>query len=799
MVTNPSSMLNNYLKTGYRAIMRQKVPSLINSLGMSLAVGCCIVVYTFFDLALNCDTHHEHLARILVAHKVLDNNGTPERWCETPEAFGPALKAQTPEVADICRLSNYSAFIRESDGDVFRESVSFVDTTFFSLFSFNLKWGKKEDFRGPESLILSHVMAEKYFGEDNPTGRQLSLRFNLKGQEYERQFTIIGVAEKIPLKSSFAFEMLISYTSLLGMGQPDFANWKNSVEATFIKMRHADDLTDVQAAALRLVAIQNQADLEAPVKAFGFIPLKKIVTEGAGIKRSIFNSAVPSSLWLLGAIAVIMLLLVCFNYVNIAMASASGRLREISVRKAMGSARSQIIGQFFIENGIICFMALVMGLLLAHAVFLPWFKDLIGASEFSIEYSDPLLWQCLFVLLLITVIGGAAYPAFYISSLKPIALFKNKIQLGERNWLRRTLVGGQFVLTFITLFLAISMFHEGERLRNAPWGYQQSDVLVMQLPESGSFDALINEALHLPNTLTAAGSAMCFGMGYNSIPTETEGTTLQINELVVGGNYLETLKVPLSAGQSFQTTNTGSNANEVLVNTTFKQQLGWDRAVGKTLRIGEIQYRIIGETPDFYYDAFDEKIRPVVLRMQKSEETRFLTIRVRPGTGNSSKEALIKLWKKHFPHAPTDIVYQNSVFDGYFRGINNITNLLTATASVAIVLSAFGIFGLAMLRMMRRLRELSIRRVLGAGIWHFGKIISGEFFVIFLISSVLGISLGFTVMKAAINLFSPGQRIEALQPTLISFLVLLLVILTACAFHLWRAWVMNPVDTLKDE
>lgn len=792
-------MIANYVKTGFRALVRQKVPSLINALGMSLAVGCCLVVYAFFDLVLNSDTYHEHLERIIVAHKVLDNNGTPELWCETPEPFGPALADETPEVSEMCRINELSAFVRESDGDVFREGASFVDTTFFSIFSFDLKWGRKADFRGADALILSDVMAEKYFGTDNPTGRQMSLRITKKGQEYERQFTIVGVAAKQPLKSSFSFNLLVPYSCLLHLGQPDFADWKQTTEATFIKMRHAGDMPKVQAAAQRLVAAQNLADKEAPVKSFGFIPLSKIITEGALMKRSILNSAVPASLWLLGIIAAVMLLLVCFNYINIAMASAAGRLREISVRKALGSARGQIISQFLVENGLICLVALVLGLLLAHTVFLPWFKNLIGADQFAVEYADPLLWQCLAALFLVTVIGGAAYPAFYISSFKPIALFKGKIQFGERNWLRRILVGFQFVLTFVTLFLATSMLHEGDRLRDKPWGYQQSDVLVMRLPEHRPFDALKNEVLRLPNVVSAAGSAQCFGKGYNSIPVETDGNTLQINELVVGRNYLETIGLPLAAGNGFQLTGNETPENDVLVNATFKRHLGWDNAVGKMLRIGEQQYRIIGETPDFYYDAFDEKIRPVVMRLQKPEATRFLSVRIRPGTGEASKEALAGLWKQYFPNAPTDIFYQSSVFDGYFRGVDNVSNLLSATASIAILLSAFGIFGLAMLRMMRRLRELSIRRVLGANTWHFNKIIGGEFFVILFIASILGGILGISAMRASVTMFAPDQKIEALQPTVLSFFVLLFVTLAACVFHFWRAWSMNPVETLKDE
>lgn len=792
-------MLSNYIKTGLRSIARQKVPTFINACGMALAVGCCIAVYTFFDLALHCDEFHENKALIAVAHRVLNNNGTPELWAETPEPFGPALMAETPEIEQVCRLNVYSALAREADGDVFNEEVSFVDTTFFDLFSFSLKWGRKEDFGGQKALILSQRMAEKYFGTENPVGRPMTLRFNLKGQEFENQYLVSGVADKQPLKSSFDFNCLIPYGGLLHLGQPDFANWKRTVEVTFVKMRSPGDLDKIRHSAEGMVAVQNRADIEAPVQAFGFIPLGSIVTEGARMKRSIFNSAVIESLVLLGGIAFVMLLLVCFNYINIAMASATGRLREISVRKVMGSARWQIIGQFLVENALVCLAALGMGLLLAQTVFLPWFKNLIGADEFSVDYTHPLLWQFLAVLFVATVLGGAAYPAFYISSLRPIAIFKNKVQLGERNWLRRTLVGSQFVLTFVTLFAATVMLHESPQLRSKDWGYRQDDVLVMRLPDPKAFDAVKDGVMRLPNALSSAGSGAGFGRGYNAVPAETEGQTLQINELVVGHGYLETVGLPLASGRGFQPDGTGATERAVLVNATFKRHLGWTSVEGKTLRMGEQQYQIVGETPDFYYDGFDEKIRPVVMRLPSAEEQRFLSVRVRSGTAAATMPALQSLWKQHFPNDVADISYQNTVFDGYFRGLDNITNLMTATASLAVLLSAFGIFGLAMLRMLRRVRELSIRRVLGAGAWHFGKIISGEFVVILLAASLLGGWLGFLMMSGLMQMFSPGYVIEPAIPALITFFLLLAVTLGSCGFHLWRVWSLNPVDTLKDE
>jgi putative ABC transport system permease protein len=161
--------------------------------------------------------------------------------------------------------------------------------------------------------------------------------------------------------------------------------------------------------------------------------------------------------------------------------------------------------------------------------------------------------------------------------------------------------------------------------------------------------------------------------------------------------------------------------------------------------------------------------------------------------------ALQALWKQHFPNDPVNIFYQNTVFDGYFRGVDNITNLMTATASLAILLAAFGIFGLAMLRISRRVRELSIRRVLGAGAWHFGRLVSGEFLGLLLIASVPGIGLGVVMMRAVMGMFSPGHVMAPVMPVLLTVGLLFAVTLGACGFHLWRVWRLNPVDTLKDE
>ena len=349
-------MIKNYFKLGLRNLAKNRLSSSVNILGLALAAGCCLVVFQFLDWALHMDRFHPKLNNLFVIERVTEKNGDRQLWGNSPSPLGGMLKVDFPQIKHATRLSYNSVVIKEGE-NIFREEVSFVDDDFYRMFQFPVRWGNKTGFTDPDGIILTYELSVKLFGKENPVGRSLIIHFAIAGRKIAENFTIKGVFDKRPLESFFYFSALIPYQRMLAMGMDETGDWGKTTDVTFIEADNEEALTQVTSQEKKYLQLYNAANRNDRIVAFNYQPLKTMAFEGYKVYTMRFVAPHIASYIMLVFIAIATLILVYFNYMNIAIASASNRLMEIGIRKVMGSNRRQIALQFMFENLILCTFA----------------------------------------------------------------------------------------------------------------------------------------------------------------------------------------------------------------------------------------------------------------------------------------------------------------------------------------------------------------------------------------------------------------------------------------------------------
>jgi len=483
---NPSPMFKNYFKTSMRSLLKNPLTSFINVFGLSFAIGICLVVYAFLEFDRSIDQFHENKNSVYLATFFADRDGVLQQYGTTPRPLGEMLKTDFAQIKKVCRVEDGQAVLKYEDR-VFHEWIRYADPEFLEMFTFPLKWGTAKSLRDVNSIILSEEMSVKYFGEENPVGRDILIVF---GDTIRKAFTVSGVAAAFPKARAIEFNFLINYENVrVANPHYDFTDWRRFVNGTFVQVDERKELQLVEKKMEKYKRLQNDVQKDWAISSFTFEPLATLHEKSAGIRDDISNDYNREGRIGMPIIAIFMLALACFNYINIAIVSAAKRLKEIGVRKVIGANRLRVIVQFLSENIVVTFFALVVGCLLGALIFIPWFVQFSG-WELELHFADQNLWIFLVALLLFTGLASGIYPAFYISKFETVKIFKGSLEFGRKNPLTKIFLGVQLVLACMTITAGVVFTQNNTYQYNQSWGYNQHDVLYVQIPDYAAFDKL---------------------------------------------------------------------------------------------------------------------------------------------------------------------------------------------------------------------------------------------------------------------------------------------------------------------
>lgn len=792
------SMFKNYVKVSVRGLLKSPVNSFINIFGLAAAIGFSIFFYAFVVYTFKRDQFHENKNVVFLSTFTASREGALRQYGQSPRPLGELLKQDFPQVTKVCRVEDQNVIVKHGD-NIFNERIRFVDPAFLDMFTFPLKWGVSASLSDVNSIVISEPMAEKYFGDENPIGQSLLVKFSA---ENGKEFKITGVAKKFPSSRSFDFHFLINFENLR-TAQPgfDLHDWSAFHRATFVQVAQPSDIKIVEEGMEKYKRTQNEAvEKDWAIASFQFEPLATLHIKTDEIREDVFREGTQSnitSIKFLTGVCTLMLLLACFNYINIAISTSVKRLKELGVRKTIGATRRLVIVQFLSENIVVTFFAMLVGILLGWLVVIPWFE---GLWDFSMEFSlnDPRLWMYLPMIMLITALASGIYPAIYISRFQTVTILKGSVRFGQKNPVTKIFLGFQLVLACMFITSAIVFTMNGDYLANRSWGYSNRDVIYTAVENESVYQQLNDVMQRNPKVLSISGSAQHIGKNHQTTILHFPDKDFEADRLSVGPTYFNTMGIELVSGRAFKDFD-GSDKNAVVVNETMAKNLSWVNPIGQQFRIDSITYEVIGVAKDFHSYSFFSLLRPTFFTVADKKDFRFLALKVNREQEQLAFEDLKKTWATLYPEIPFNGGYQEDVWGNYYEEMGIHGHVWRVFASVAVILAMLGLYGLVAINISGRVKEFSIRKILGADYKNISNNIFKQYYVLIIVSLFVSVPLSFIFIKSVLDFAYDYHMPVTIWVVMMAASLLIAVVIATVATQTIKVFKTNPVEGLKTE
>ena len=789
-------MLKSYFKVGIRNIYKNKVTSSINIIGLSLAISFALVCYAFLNFTYTADRYHTNYERIFMVENEINRDGDSQLWGISPEAIGPAMQADFPSVEAYGRLRRSSA-VMKYENEVFQQSIWYSDPGFMEMFDYQVKWGEKNSLKDPKNIIISEAISEKYFANRNPIGEQMTMVFTGKdGQEVKESFFVGAVLEKFHWKSSFTFDVLVHYDVRNRLGFEDnISNWERFASATFILTKSAGDKSSLEAQMASYIPTQNESNEDFMISEFQLEPLATLCRNSYKLRSSIAMGGHAGGRIVLAAIAILLLMLACFNYMNISLSSASKRLKEIGIRKAIGSRRNQLIYQFLSENILLCALALALGFVIAQFLIVPIFSEMLPVELRLDVQNEWQVWVFLVGLVSLTAIGGGAYPAFYISKFKPGVILQGTQKFGKSSRFSKVILTIQYTIALLTMGVSAVLIQNSAYMQSLDLGYNDKNAIVVPVGEY--YEEYRDAVSEYSNIVAFAGAQNPIAFSSPTIVIQKDTSKIEVEHLSVGANYLQTMEVELLDGRLFNAGITSDTIDAVVVNETFVQRLDIENPIGYTFKKEGKAYYVIGVVEDFHYEIPFFAIKPIIIS-QAPVLTNFIA-RVTDGTEIEAMEHLKNVWYTIDPDTPFTGNLQESSFESFNTEMKGESRIGMIIAIFAMIISCVGLFGIISLNISKRLKEFSIRKVLGASMQQVSLMINKDVILILLLGIAIATPLGYLASKSMMEGIFAYHVPVTFVPFIVSGLALILTSLITISSKIYQVATVNPVDNLRNE
>lgn len=793
-------MFKNYLRIATRQLAKNWRHTVINVAGLSLALACCIVAYLNHDFAYGFDEFHENADEIYRVNSIRMVADQPQLWGLTPMPLGPILESEFPFIDDAVRVSESSAVVQFGQ-NVFNEDVYFAETGFFDMFTVPLRFGSESALENPGEMVITPGIVEKYFDVENPVGELMTLRFG----DDERTFSVGAVTEEIPLNSSFQFGFLLPYETLRIFNE-DMDSWGRWGLVTFVRSSDAAAIATLPGQLSTQVTLQNAARPDWIISEFVFVPFPEMYLGSNDVRYHMLMNAVhPAAVVSPAIIALLLLLMACFNFMNTAIAFAGKRLREIGVRKVLGGERRGLIIQFLGESMLQCVLAFVLALFLAE-IFAPAYSSLWPNLDLQINYGQNIsLFVFLGGLLLVTGLIAGGYPAYYISGFSPVNVLKGRQQLIGLNRFSKGLLTFQLANAIIVVLASVVFTLNARYQETADVGFDREHTLMLQLGDADRFPAFRDAMIQNPDITSVAGSRSHvawsrFGTVVETPPSEGRDPVRgEASLLRVGPDYLTTMGLRLAEGRLFDADREADYDNAVIVNETFAREYGYDRAVGSDVILDSTRHAIIGVIEDYQMNGFWEPVRPAVFGLARPDQYIYLTASFRPGRMAETGTFIRETWRRLVRDEPFNGTLMKDR-DAEAAQVNTgIRTTFTYIAFLAIIIASAGLFSLMSLAIGRRTKEIGIRKVLGASAGGIGMLINRDFIVMMVIASVFAIGVGYFAMKALLDSIWAFHSGVGWVPPFLAIAGIVLVAAVTVGAQVYRVATDNPVNALRYE
>ncbi|SDP33249.1 MacB-like core domain-containing protein [Mucilaginibacter sp. OK268] len=795
-------MFSNYLKIAFRVLWRNKVYVILNIAGLGFAIACCILAYLNYNYRTNFDQNHTGTERIYRLNSMRLIEGNKQPWGVTPLPLAKAIEKDISGVERVARLSS-AAIVVKHEENTFDEHIHYADKSLFDFFKFPLKSGSLLGFDQPGQVIISEAFAEKCFSKENAVGRSLTI---IGSDGSPKVYMVAAVAQKVSANSSIQFNIITSFENAPVNKQTAFNSWKNpGLVTTFVKLKDKQSAELITGTFNSYVQINNRSNIDWPVTGFFLQPFSGLATSSdIDMPGYVYGSQLTvNPRGVLVIVPVIMslfiLLITCFNFTNISVAFASGRLKEIGIRKVIGGLRRQLIWQFLTENIVLCLLASALALFFVRLL-LPTVIQLTGidlSPDFARDYG---FWLFLILIPAVSAVFSGLYPAMYISSFEPVKILKGKTALGSSNRFTRFLLIAQFSLSCFALVVGIVMSQNASFQKKADFGYAINEVAVVEINSPQEYTAFSQVVQQYPEIKSVAGCMQQIGDGTYTQTVKIQNEKIPVQAAKVGGEaYLKTMGIQLIQGRHFY--NTDADAEEsILVNQTFVQRLGLKQPLGKRISLDSAKYTIVGVVNDYKEYGLHDLVPPCVLHMAKPADYKFMVVRADENKLIQVNRLLQTAWHQVAPNAPYRGYLQSDLIEKELRMTQGFKSIAFFLAVVTLLLSASGLFAQIALNIDKRSKEIGMRKVLGASVMQIIALINREFIRIILIAFVIGSALGYLfTSKFIFQVIYKYHPDAGPEPYIGTLLIVVLSCMAIIGTKVFQAAKENPIKRLRAE
>ena len=790
-------MFKNFYKIVLRNMWRYKGYTLLNIFGMGIGLAAIVWGFQTYRFSFSFDNFHKDQDNVYRAMTFQSGaNGVKGIF---PMAAVKQAQAEFAGIAEAVRYDSRGMNIKYDKNEPFGEQVHFTDPAFFDLFNFPVVAGSN-NITDKNSVLITEATAKKYFGKQEAIGKSLML---YSGENYAMPLTVTGILKDIPANSTMRFGFITNFENYLkgdGSKIPD-NDWNWMVDAAFFRIPKKADAPLIEKSLSKYVAIQNKARQDWKASGFKLTSLRENAVSQDISNNGLYERPENSAAFGPIALALLIFLSACLNFSNTTVANARRRLKEIGMRKVMGSSHRQLVVQLLGECCFIVCLAVLLSALL-NRFWLPTFNQMFTAVKITADYfRDATLMLFIGGAILLTTLLAGAYPAFYITRFNPSTIFRGNVKFGGTSLFSRIMLGLQLSIAIITVIAGIGFARNAEFQKNYDYGYNIRNTIGVIITDTTAFPAFRNEVAAIPQVTALAGTRSHIGYGYRNVVAEAEGKKGETNYLEVGRDYIKTMNLKMAEGREFDAQMEGDYTNSILITQNLAANYGWKEkeAVGKKMFIDSVNYSVVGVLKDFQVDQLFDPQEPVVMKLGKENRYQFLVMQAKVSDLETVYAKARDAWKKIFPMKPFTGFYQSDIAKEAFEVTNNIAKIFFWFAIISILLTATGLFALVSLTVVKKMKEIALRKVAGARGRHILVLINRGYFWVFLIGAAVGCYGGYAFTKLLLDsIFGVNSGIA--NSTLInSVLVLFVIAAVTSGIKVWQAVRMNPVKLLRTE
>ena len=779
--------------------------SFVNLAGLTIGITSCILIGLYIAHEWSYDRFQKNGDRIVRTTMEFKEAGVVQGFAQTGTKAGPQLKRIFPAIEDFVRTFKFGRVVAKGDKMFDENNFLYADSTFFSIFSFPLVKGNPTTvLNAVHQIVITEAAAKKYFGHEDPIGKTLRI-----GNEAD--FTVTGIAKESPGNSQIRFDFVASFTSLDASKTEE---WWTANYITYFLLKPNASLTGIQQRVndyMQTAEVRKAMDVQgSDYVNYHLEPLKKVhlYSNRVGLEP---NGNIMY-VYILGAIAILIMIIACLNYINLATAQSAGRSGEISIRKVMGAESWQLFSQYLGESALLVFAALIIAFVLSSSL-LPVFNQISGKTLSPSVLLRPVPLLSLAFLAAVVSLMAGAYPAFVLSNVKLSSLLKSGFRFSKSgNGIRKALIVFQFVISVSLIVSTLIIIQQLQYIQNKKLGFDKDHVLVLPVDfqmhaRLEDFKRAIASSPGVERIAAASGNPS--SVQWMDVVRVNKGTDLQklsISCLPADVDLVNTLSMEIIAGSNFTMADfhkmdTSNNyqhfQNSYILNESAVKALGWtpQQALGKTIEKNQ-PGTVKAVIRDFHFASMHEPIKPLMLFLDQS----YLNNLYVKLAGNSIPLALLsiqKIWKERIPYRPFEYHFLDEDYNALYKVETRTGQLFTVFSITAIMLACMGLFALAAFTTVQRTKEIGIRKVLGASLFNVVGLIAKDFLRLVLIATVIAFPLAWFAMNKWLQDFAYRIPISTWVFILAGF-VAIAIALFSVSFQALKAGLANPVESLKE-